>query len=383
VAKQVSEFEDEIDKAKEKFRRSLNDLLSSIRTASSPFDELTESLTAAHAAAVAFFNLFERSINEFGLDTFKLNEDTRIAKSEDAVAIAEEIVNYWNVLNGIRQSFNGLIVPEPTKMAYSSIQRVIANSADKTTIDELKTKFIKAKLPVGGFAQRHSVMTKKQQVTYSTIAGTIFIIVLLAIAILIDCPTEAQARIFNVVLALAAASFAAAIPGFIQVQYNNVITAGGALAVFVIVFVLKPADLSDLSSCQKYLEGNVMYGSSGLSDANINLVKQNQYTTTNGSGNFALQVDFGSIDNELKVNLKKDSIQLDTTFSIKREELQNIEITVKQYCAECEHTNSSGEIVRQKRKCSTSKKYIQNYIKGFTKAGDEQHLTTNCKTTQQ
>jgi hypothetical protein len=71
--------------------------------------------------------------------------------------------------------------------------------------------------------------------------GIVFIVVLLLIAVAIPDPTHYQVRVFNTVLALAAAGVAALIPGFINIRFKNVIRAGGAAAVFALVYLLNPA----------------------------------------------------------------------------------------------------------------------------------------------
>jgi hypothetical protein len=63
---------------------------------------------------------------------------------------------------------------------------------------------------------------------------------MLVIAIWLPHPTENQWFIFRVVLALAAGGVGAVIPGLIRVQAPQYIRAGGALALFVIVFWFNP-----------------------------------------------------------------------------------------------------------------------------------------------
>lgn len=72
--------------------------------------------------------------------------------------------------------------------------------------------------------------------------GAVFVVVLLVIAMFFPQPTAFQYLIFRVVLALAAAGVAAVIPGFLNVKFPYV-RAGGALAVFVIVYYVNPAAL--------------------------------------------------------------------------------------------------------------------------------------------
>jgi hypothetical protein len=66
---------------------------------------------------------------------------------------------------------------------------------------------------------------------------------MLVIALAVPNPTEAQWRVFNVVLALVAAAIAAILPGVLHLHFTPWLRAGGALAVFALVFLVKPAGL--------------------------------------------------------------------------------------------------------------------------------------------
>lgn len=73
--------------------------------------------------------------------------------------------------------------------------------------------------------------------------GLVFILVLLSIAFLVPNPTVTQWFVFRVVLALAAAGIGAIIPGLIVVNVSNVVRAGGAIALFVLVYWFNPPKL--------------------------------------------------------------------------------------------------------------------------------------------
>lgn len=73
--------------------------------------------------------------------------------------------------------------------------------------------------------------------------GVVFIVALLVLAIAFPEPTPFQYTVFRIVLALAAAGVAALIPGFIELKIAAWIRAGGAMAVFVIVYFYSPAQL--------------------------------------------------------------------------------------------------------------------------------------------
>jgi hypothetical protein len=69
---------------------------------------------------------------------------------------------------------------------------------------------------------------------------------LLALAILFPHPTNFQLLVFRTLLALSAAGIAAAIPGFLNLSMDAAglaIRAGGALAIFLLIYRLNPAVL--------------------------------------------------------------------------------------------------------------------------------------------
>jgi len=73
--------------------------------------------------------------------------------------------------------------------------------------------------------------------------GVIFVVVLLILAIVFPHPTPFQYLVFRIVLALAASGIAALVPGFIEVNVSKWLRAGGAIAIFVLVYFFSPADL--------------------------------------------------------------------------------------------------------------------------------------------
>ncbi|MCI5180544.1 MAG: hypothetical protein D3911_14735 [Candidatus Electrothrix sp. AW3_4] len=79
------------------------------------------------------------------------------------------------------------------------------------------------------------------------IFGLCFVTALLVLAIWFPNPTAFQYTVFRITLALAAAGIAGVIPGMIRLKMQPgamlMIHAGGALAVFVIVYLLEPAAL--------------------------------------------------------------------------------------------------------------------------------------------
>jgi hypothetical protein len=86
------------------------------------------------------------------------------------------------------------------------------------------------------------------QVIVAFTFGIVFVVALMLVAFAFPNPTSFQYTVFRIVLSLAAAGVAAMIPGFINIEVNRsaelIIRAGGALAVFVIVFFFNPANFA-------------------------------------------------------------------------------------------------------------------------------------------
>jgi len=83
----------------------------------------------------------------------------------------------------------------------------------------------------------------KAQQKAAYIFGLVFIVALLVLAVAFPRLTPFQYTVFRVVLALAAAGVAAMIPGFLEVRVATWLRAGGALAVFAVVYFYNPAAL--------------------------------------------------------------------------------------------------------------------------------------------
>ncbi len=98
-------------------------------------------------------------------------------------------------------------------------------------------------------------MNKSQERVAAFAFGTLFVVVLLFLAIFHPNPTPFQYTVFRIVLALAAGGVAAMIPGFLSVSISNWLRGGGALAVFVIVYFFSPAKLTGVDeNTQRELE---------------------------------------------------------------------------------------------------------------------------------
>jgi len=94
--------------------------------------------------------------------------------------------------------------------------------------------------------QLRELMQKSHEKILAFVFGAVFIVVLLIAAFAVPNPTAFQYTVFRIVLALAAAGVAAMFSGFLEMEIPKVLRAGGALAVFAVVYFYAPAALEKL-----------------------------------------------------------------------------------------------------------------------------------------
>jgi len=375
----IDQFEKEITQKQNDFFKSLKALLVLTQSDVAP-DKIRMELTDVNQKASAFFDKFQQSLNLYSLEEYEANDNIQDSKVDESINVAHTIKKYWETLNNLKEKHK-ITIPKPSKRAYSTLQRFI-KTFEPEIAEKLKAEYTKLNLPTHGFDSPiiHKGMTDKQQVKYGIIAGTIFLLILLAIAIFIECPTQFQDGLFSTVLALAAASYAATIPGFLKVNMNDKIVASGALAVFVVVFFWKPAQITDFKTCANDIEGTVYYGGNPVDGVTVNLVKQNQTETTNQNGNFKLGVDFSSIDDYLALRLTKEEVQMDTTISIAKASLNgSLDLKIPQKCVTCIQKDTTANTTTNRQEmCSADNKYINDFIAKY-KQGSAEELVAECK----
>lgn len=132
----------------------------------------------------------------------------------------------------------------PGKTAYANMQRMVVKYLNRDLSKNLENRFRQSNLPTYGFEnEAREFMSKTVQVYLGFGFGVAFIIVLLAIAFLKPDPSDFQYSVFKTVLALAGGGVACMIPGFIEVRIGPWVRAGGAIAVFVVLYFFSPASL--------------------------------------------------------------------------------------------------------------------------------------------
>lgn len=128
-----------------------------------------------------------------------------------------------------------------------TIQFEAAENELRAIMDETK-EISENRTPDARNEQPLQTPAKHQTAIWEKIAafsfGVIFLGLMIGIAVAIPEPTRFQYKFFRVAMALAAAGIGAVVPGLLQVEINQkympMIRAGGAIALFVLVYLIDP-----------------------------------------------------------------------------------------------------------------------------------------------
>lgn len=164
--------------------------------------------------------------------------------AEDCAEILNTMPGHFNLLlEGFKKSnFHDQDQILPGNTAFANMQRMVVKYLSEPISSSIKKKFENSSLPIYGFTnEAKEFMTKHLQMILAYVFGVVFVIILLLITFIAPNPSSFQYTIYRTVLALAGAAVAAVIPGFIEVNISNWLRAGGALAVFVILYFWNPA----------------------------------------------------------------------------------------------------------------------------------------------
>jgi hypothetical protein len=163
--------------------------------------------------------------------------------AEDCYSVLEAMPGHWELL---RSEFERLglnpATCEPISTAFANMQRMVVAYLPREKRKALYQQLKGESLPVFGFEKKAKNYMSMNKVM-SFVFGVSFIIVMLLIALLKPEPSEFQYKVFRAVLALACGGIGAVIPGILEVKVSKAIKAGGAIAIFVIVYFWNPAKM--------------------------------------------------------------------------------------------------------------------------------------------
>lgn len=142
-----------------------------------------------------------------------------------------------------------LPILKPSPNAFTAMQNAVA-IYNSDQVEEFIKRFQNLNLPIRGFTHptKMNTMYDRWEKVAMLVTIIVFVAILLAVAIFKTDYTAQGFFIIRVILAIFAAAFAAvAIPGFLETTFkigkSGAIRATGAIAVFVIVYLINPPNL--------------------------------------------------------------------------------------------------------------------------------------------
>lgn len=174
--------------------------------------------------------------------------------AEDCAEILKSMPAHFQLLNAGFSRLSGTTPDQtiPGSTAFANMQRMVVKYLSSHESKTIQSLFEKSGLPTYGFRnEAREFMSKKLQIILSFVFGVVFVTVLLVIAFFQPEPSSFQYSVFRTVLALAGAGAVAVFPGFIEVALGNWLRAGGALAVFVVLYFWNPALLTSDPAASK------------------------------------------------------------------------------------------------------------------------------------
>lgn len=239
---------DKIANLKESYMESIKSFL---EKQNSQEDNLKDLFLQLQKNGNAYFNYVEDFVGNSDLLGAHENGRWVIGLAEDCAAILDSLIGHIQLLRLFAAKNNPdlLMSIEPDKTAYANMQRMVKKYLTKECSTNIKKKLHSENLPIYGFDNyRLPTMSKSLAIILSFMFGAVFIVALLFIAFVIPKPSDFQYTIFRIVLALAAGGVVAVFPGFIELKIGKWLRAGGALAVFVLVYFYSPAAIEKQSS---------------------------------------------------------------------------------------------------------------------------------------
>lgn len=206
-----------------------------------------------------YFNYVERFVGDSDLLGAHAKGKWVTGLAEDCKVILEsyiihvEFILSWQSILGEQA--------QPAMSALSNMQRMVMEYLPKDQSVTLKTQFESNNLPIQGFnmlAEQDKRKIPRWQLITSVSIGCVALFASVIIALAIPNPTTYQVFILRGLFAIALASMASIIPGFLNIETgakNSAayfgIYAGGAIALFVLIWLFNPPEINREQSSAK------------------------------------------------------------------------------------------------------------------------------------
>jgi uncharacterized PurR-regulated membrane protein YhhQ (DUF165 family) len=238
--------ESEIEELKQKYMAHLTPVV--VRIQKDGEEPTLQELLTCQQLGAQYFNFIENFVGNSGLLGAHANGKWISGFAETCHSTLSAFIVHVNFLRSYSNELKGAL-EQPNANAYANMQRMTKEYLSKEQWQQLENSFIDNSLPTTGFkfaGANDLKETPKWQLITGLIVGVVFAFLILVAVIFIPNPTSTQFFIFRGVFAISLAAIAAIIPGLLNVEsrfQKFSIKATGAIAVFVIVWLLNPPAL--------------------------------------------------------------------------------------------------------------------------------------------
>ncbi len=207
-----------------------------------------QELLACQKLGASYFNYIENFVGNSGLLGAHVNGKWVTGFAETCHSVLKAFIVHVNFLRSHSETLLGAL-EQPDDSAYANMQRMTKEYLQKDKWIRLERQFKENSLPIAGFnysGANDLNETPKWQLISGLVIGLLFALIVLIAAIFIPSPTPTQFFIFRGIFAVSLAAIAAIIPGLLTVEsrfQKFSVRATGAIAVFVIVWMLNPPAL--------------------------------------------------------------------------------------------------------------------------------------------
>ncbi|MCH1783507.1 hypothetical protein [Psychrobacter glaciei] len=205
-------------------------------------------IRSCHESALNYFNYVEQFVGNSGLLGAHKNGKWVTGFAESCYAVLETVIQHFNFIESYKTNRYPDTLFKPSAFAFANMQRMVKEYIP-TKAAVLKKDLVDSRLPVSGFESSASA-DKDWYFYFKEILGIVFgFIVVIGVswfAIETPEPSTSQFFIMRALFALSLAAIGGLIPGFLSIKTNSkyiIIRATGAIAIFVIVWLINPPAL--------------------------------------------------------------------------------------------------------------------------------------------
>lgn len=186
-----------------------------------------------------YFNEAERLISDSKIQG-KHNDGLWVTdRAESCESILETYLLYIDFLKTQSEKFNFPYQP-PSLHACSSMQRMVKMYCKKKSSNSLRERFLKADLPTKGFDVKHRDDIEPSNHYITLIIGGVLIALSFFSAMLIDNPSALKVFMIRGLFAVGCSACSSFIPGWLNINLNGYLKAGGAIGVLLIFYFFNP-----------------------------------------------------------------------------------------------------------------------------------------------